>query len=277
MGRKKIWTNDAERKRVTKMRNTQIIAVDGEGYDENNEHKYTLLVASNGDEIDYVHNDDRLTTLQCLDFIIRMKRKYPQSIFISFAFNYDITHILYDLGIEELETLKKGGTVFFHGYRIRLRYGKRLWIAQANTSVQINDIFGFCQTSLIKSLRNWNISANSNDFDVIEKGKARRGEKFELQRELQYTGLELKYTIELFKKIRDSVRNAIEAPLVAYNGAGALPLQLYRNIYREKKESFGKHITTITRQKVLCMVHTMAVELSKYNLVLLPVQFTITT
>lgn len=267
MGRKRKWLNDAERKQITRRDNTIIVAFDGEGYDIESGHKYTLLVASNGIDIDYVHNDNRLTTLQCLDFILRMKRKYPQSIFISFAFQYDITHILYDLSREELQALKQGACVVYHGYKIRLRYGKRLWVAQGGVSAQINDIFGFCQTSLIKSLRNWQINVDVFDYTEIVTGKERRGAKFELERELRYTSLELKYTIELFRKIRDSVKNAIETPLVAYNGAGSIAATLLgKHIAKHKREQWqAYHYDNKARNYVLGAYYGGRIEQIKFG------------
>ena len=238
-GRKRIWNDNAERMRASRAKNTVVIVFDGEGYDNGSEHVYTLLCAGNEDVFHYVHNPLGLRTEQCLDFIIAIKEKYPQSVFISFAFNYDITHILYDFSREDLELLNRGKTLSHKKYAVALRYGKRLWVKHGGVSAQINDIFGFCQTSLLKSLENWQIDVSHEEYVKIKQGKEQRGTAFELEETLTYTKLELKYTCKLFDKIRESVRNAVEKPLTAYNGAGSVAATiLSKHISKEQRRKW---------------------------------------
>lgn len=85
----------------------EFVAIDGEGFSEGvektwlvgenqrsytgKEHYYALLAASDASE---VYSESRLTTGQCLDFVLDIKRNNPFAIIVCFGGSYDIAQFL---------------------------------------------------------------------------------------------------------------------------------------------------------------------------------------
>src|SRR3954447_23558236 len=91
---------------------TDFIAVDGESFTENGEHRYVLLAASDGR---YQFDSKGLSTVRCFETLLGLTKKH---IIVAFGWNYDVNMILRDLDNESLIRLWKLGWVQWNGYRI---------------------------------------------------------------------------------------------------------------------------------------------------------------
>jgi hypothetical protein len=148
-----------DRKKPTQFQAGTFVAVDGEGFNtgperiyqvdgetgntyKTREHEYALLSASDGSSV--YNPTGRLTTKQCLDFLLEIKINDPLAILVCFGAGYDMCHMLaFGLDREEIEILLRGtGDPFArktlditltchetgerHDYRIELRNRKSL-------------------------------------------------------------------------------------------------------------------------------------------------------
>jgi hypothetical protein len=89
-------------------RSLPIMAIDGEGggVDELGRQHYRLMYASAIDGLApcLYHDNDPLTTKDCLDFILGLPKEY---LLVAFGFNYDVTQICRQLPRERLEFLAR--------------------------------------------------------------------------------------------------------------------------------------------------------------------------
>jgi hypothetical protein len=101
----------------------EFVAVDGEGFSEGPEltwnvgvnnreykgrsHYFALLAASDGSEI---YSDTRLSTKQCLDFLLDIKINNPKAVPVIFSGGYDVAQILaHGLTPDQVKTLIRNG------------------------------------------------------------------------------------------------------------------------------------------------------------------------
>lgn len=149
-------------------------------YEENRElivherkpQPYVLLANSKGDSIT---REDGLGTLECIEFLLESKARYPRSIFVGYGFNYDINQILRDIPETLLRVLHERNRVSFGGYFIKWLPRKSLYIKHRRTkrSVIIYDVFGFFQTSFLQACKEY-LGVFDSGIQTIEKGKALR-------------------------------------------------------------------------------------------------------
>lgn len=248
----------------------QFVAVDGEGFSEGPElqftsqngkgtytgkaHYYALLKASDGAEI---YSDTRLTTEQCLNFLIGIKLRNPRAIVVCFGGSYDTTQMLcHGLTREQLAVLTHGDglrtdtrkvldvSLGNYDYRLEYRPRKSLTIWRWNrgeskytrkyhkdgsssrvlspcASVTMWDVWGFFQGSFVEVIGKW--MPDDPDFAFVQKMKAgrkhfQRGELTEIKR---YTDVELRCLVQLMNMVRDAVRN-LGLKLTRWDGAGAI-------------------------------------------------------
>ncbi len=236
---------------------TKFIGIDGEGRGRE-DHKYFLLAASYEPE----HDDGgwhvkpsagrgRLTTRECLDFILTLPTRRTK--IFSFSFNYDITKILTDLPNEalyhlfrpELRPGKFGPKAVrwcadcsaeakgiqeragecenaAHGpeYRINLQ-GTKFSVARGSDRVIIWDLFKFFQGKFLTAIKDWKVGSQEL-WDRIEFMKERRNE-FDKESDAAI----LKYCLEETTCIAQLARRLIEShesvglKLRSYYGAGS--------------------------------------------------------
>ncbi len=72
------------------------VGIDGEGQGRD-VHRYILLAASteSGDRAWWVHNQNGLTTVECLDFLLELPKNNLKA--FAYSFGYDLTKILQDI------------------------------------------------------------------------------------------------------------------------------------------------------------------------------------
>lgn len=251
----------------------EFVAVDGEGFSEGPEeiytvgvneeiytgrqHYYALLSASDGSEI-YEPNG-RLSTKQCLDFLLDIKRNNKNAIVVVFGGSYDVTQMLvHDLTREQLLHLTKGSglskrigarafvdvSIGEHDYRLEYRprkafsiwrwsrgadkhietinsKGDSVWKMSACDKVTVWDVWGFFQDSFAGVLKKW--VPNDPDYQFIKRMKKERSifVRLEIDDIRRYNAAELRCLVAVMDILRDAVR-ALDLTMTRWDGAGAI-------------------------------------------------------
>jgi hypothetical protein len=212
----------------------QFIAVDGEAVTLGFAHTYVQLCASTGD---YVENPAGLTSVQCFEFLLNLKRKYPRHTLVGFSFNYDVNMMLGDVPKVQLEDLWRyrestavlGDTIYELSW-----LPNKVFTVRSDISVKVSDVFGFFQTSFLKALELWKIG-DKEELELIEAGKASRSVfKLEDLTEMRrYCLLECTLLVELMDSLQDSML-AADLHLTSWHGAGAVAAAMLKK-YKVKE------------------------------------------
>lgn len=231
--------------------NREFIAWDGEGWTEhsdplckanlarkdgrsfgcsryNCQHHYCLFGNSAG-----ISDAGRsLSTLECLQVMLRTGYEYPHAIHIGFAFQYDVNMILRDLSPKYMQRLKDNTFVHWHGYRIE--HIPKKWFTVSGTykgkrvSIRIQDVFSFFATSFVKALKTWSVGS-AEEIASIETGKAGR-DTFKLSEVdtfiRPYWERELHLLVELGNRLRDILYSA-NLRITSWYGPGNVATYLY--------------------------------------------------
>jgi len=221
----------------------RIIGIDGEGQGRG-PHIYNYLAAGdeNGEVWTLGHGPNvRLTTVECLDFILGLPTR---SLVFGFAFLYDLTKILtdvpkvkryllfHDKKRQRVIQTEKGPLVIskpvkWRGYKLNYRNRKftvssRKSIKPSNwRSVTVWDIFAFFQSKFTKACIDWKIG-NAETVASMEEMKDRRA-TFDAQswEEIQaYCQTECLHLAELGRQLLNAHEDAGFA-LKDYYGAGS--------------------------------------------------------
>jgi hypothetical protein len=251
-------------KHQSKFQRGEFVAVDGEGFSEGEEcrwklgaddrlyvgrsHFYALLSASDGSEIYAEHG--RLTTKQCLDFLLAITERNPHAIVVAFGASYDVTQILYDLSVEQLQKALSGeglGARRFvdvelgeHDYRLEVRPRKSLtvmrWPAGAPkyerdkrggmkmtpcAKATLWDVWGFFQDSFAGVMRKWIPGHPDYQFIARMKGERSIFDRAEIAEIRRYNAAELRCLVAIMDALRLAVQ-ALGLTLNRWDGAGAI-------------------------------------------------------
>src|SRR4051812_13939259 len=188
-------TYERERKRAYRASKPktprQFVGVDGEGGNlPDGRHVYLLLRAGGRT----LETQQPLTSFQCLDFLSSLRGGFE---YVSYFFDYDVTMICRDLGIDRVARLldregrghAKDGTklrqvmpVDVHGSTFQIDYLPRKFFkvrkrdphAENGWSrwVTISDVGTFFQQAFLKSIDQWGVGQRYRE--QIEQGKALR-------------------------------------------------------------------------------------------------------
>lgn len=200
----------------------KFIAIDGEGWTLTDEHRYVLLMDSNGRRI---VDPAGLPTKQCFDFLLSLP---PKTIPVAFGLNYDVNMMLRDFGRARLQELWREGSCQWFDYRVEWIPGKWFKVTHPKRGkVKVFEVFGFFQMSFVKALKAWNIEVQ--DGDELESMKQSRStfDAEMLPRIIDYCRTEC----ELLVKLMDGLRDALEfvnIKLTTWNGAGAIAAAILR-------------------------------------------------
>lgn len=204
---------------------------DGEGYDDDNgKHHYMLFGCSHFPESPLVGED--LGTVECLEYILAIERKYPDSFHVGFAFDYDVNMILKDVPKRLMKHLAVYGVVHWNGYRIE--HIPRKWFRvsrkgeQGKISATIWDVFGFYLSKYTTALSKYGI-ATKEQIDEIASGKDRRGSFTYAQ--IDYVKSYWQKEIALGPPLMDKMREACYDNglfITQWHGSGALASYLLR-------------------------------------------------
>ncbi len=259
--RSDLITEDGLHYSDTLFRAGRFVAFDGESIRiGKQDQEYVMLCASNGEK-DYslVKSGNKpLSGFEFLDFLCSVVADNPRSIYVGFAFQYDVDMILKNLiNYEQGKALWEGDKAVIRGpewnYHISLIAKKRFNVqrfpkrgnSKPESSFVIYDSFGFYQSTFVKALED-NLGKNYEGIKLIAEGKALRnsfaGDDFEFME--KYCKLECRALVDLMKFLR----NALEAAgieITNWYGAGAVAAALM------KREGVKQHIVPIENPAVL--------------------------
>jgi hypothetical protein len=200
-----------------------VVAWDGEGAEVNGVHVYNLMCNSLGR---YIHNDEGLSTVHCLDFMLDCNS--GSAINVVFSGGYDVNMLLRDLAQPYIQILWKEGRVLWGPYRITYKQRKVFSVARWDRSRKkfgnsfvLWDVFGFFQGSFVKACRKWLVDDDS--IEVIDAMKRRRAEftveDFDEIRRYCFQECEMLVLLvqELFKSL-----DGAGLQLRRFDGAGAI-------------------------------------------------------
>jgi hypothetical protein len=222
-------------------------------------HRYVMLAWSNeaGTNSGCIEAlpGERLTTVQCLDFIMAIPRHAK---IFAFAFQYDLTKILMDVPDEALYRLFRPDTrrrpkgqekhgpyyVTFGGYGLNM-VGSKFYIRRGKDRRVIWDAFKFYQKAFTGALNDWNESVPEKcprckgkpsrcsmcvewpkvkaDIDRLQHMKERRSEfdKEDQAGVRAYCFMECRYMAALTRKLIEACASA-NLHLRSYHGAGSV-------------------------------------------------------
>ncbi len=233
------------------MADREFVVWDGEGPRDTH---YSLLGNSEGDEL----CGPNLGTVQSLDFLLECGASHPNTIHVSFGFNYDVSNILRDLPWRHLRALRDNGRTYWSppdsNVVYRLEHIPRKWfrVQKGNQSIKIYDIISFFATTLVGALEKWDIEPFASlpamtdvpfplrvieiptvaamdvlsEAETVQIFKGLRSEFLwkDMPQIRRYMRLELKYTKILMEKLRDAFTNAGYLPH-SWHGPAALSRQ----------------------------------------------------
>lgn len=246
----------APRKRAPKKYAHRYVGIDGEGQGRD-DHRYVILARSDpsGRYTDLIEAPpgERLSTQQCLDFILRIS---PKSHIFAFAFNYDLTHILRDLpdralywlfrpelrvppNAAELPKRQRGPRpIKWRGYSINL-ISRKFVVQRGKRRRVIWDIFAFFQSKFTTALELWKVGT-PEELREMARMKSLRSE-FDRQSPdevKRYCLSECQKMAALAKKLV-AAHNDAGLTLRAYFGAGSTASALLKQWETDKQTRYG--------------------------------------
>ena len=215
------------------------IALDGEGGEIDGRHEYLMMMAKHGDdEPRSVFNPRGLSSVQCFEFLIDLKRQYPKGIFVIFAGGYDGNLWLRDIDketIEKIVSAKFDQWIEWGDWAIRFKQRKIFVLAHNHfrdkkgnrISVQVYDVHGFFQSSFVSACKQW--IPSYPDLPLIVEGKKLRT-AFTVDNKdfmMRYTTAELDALIMIMDKLREACKT-LGLTLTRWDGAGAIAAAIYK-------------------------------------------------
>ncbi len=216
---------EKERARTRRNRIRRFAAWDGEGvvHPGRNDMSYILFGAVIGDGTDYKICGKQLSTVACLDHIMKIGTgPLRDFIHVSFAFTFDVDQMLRDIPVEKLLILKETNSLHWQKYRIKYIPRKFIEITVYHVGkVTIYDAFTFFACSFINACEQY--IPGHHLMDAVHKGKDKR-ESFtyaDLPYIVEYWRMEGQMMVALMDALRDSMTNA-GIPLSKWYGPGAV-------------------------------------------------------
>ena len=224
----------------------RVIGIDGEGQGAY-PHLYNYLAAAdeNGEVWDVRPAGDRLTTVECLDFILDLPRR---ALIFGYAFVYDITKILTDLPNKLLHLLfherrrarmhRRANGQWRVSYapvkwrRFSINYmNRRLTISCGSRRATVWDIFRFFSSKFTQALTDWKVADKAHLVRMAEmKEKRKTFDQLSPSVVEEYCQEECRYLAKLGRQLLDAHEEA-ELPLAGqYYGAGSTASALLKRM-----------------------------------------------
>lgn len=210
----------------------KFIALDGEGADINDVHRYVMLMNSYGNT---AISENGLPTVTCLDFLLETantaRRNNDKGIFVIFGGNYDFNFWLRDIPKSIIEKIVEADGQYFtwwNDYAIKMIQRKFFVVERGGVSIKVWDVHGFFQGSFIGAIKQW--LPGYEGTDLIIEGKARRSQfsMDELDFIKRYTTAELDALCKMMDKLRDGIRG-LGLTIGSWHGAGAIATAMLKH------------------------------------------------
>lgn len=273
---------------VAKQDTCQFVAIDGEGwdvgeakgsgpYDEKHQlypyvyadHHYTILAAydgKSGEHHELSRAGARLTTVECLDFLFDISKRYPKAIMACYGASYDINQILIDLSREQCEAVvasdaRRPAIIDLDGTRYLISYQARKVLhvqrfdggkhydqkmkkkLKPDAKFTLWDVIGFFQCTFAKAMQDW-LGPNSPQLKFIEEWKAKRANFVHesLKDIALYNRAENEALVQMMETLVAALAHPdVDLKLNRWDGAGAVAAALY------KKHGMKEHLDDTER------------------------------
>ena len=247
---RKRETGKRRRKAQSKRRRTlppRFIGVDGEGLSvpDGTHQPYVLFAANTGEYIeDY---EAGLSTRACFDFLLKLQRSDRNARLIVFGGGYDMTQMLRDLPKDDAQRLAETGQVLWQfalngWYFIRFFPGKLMTITRivqhptehkiARARTTLYDVFGYFQTSFVKTLNDWGIGSESVRARIADMKDKRHdfasGDRPQIR---DYCLEECTLLVDLMDAVGEAIHDAAMPMPKQWHGAGAVADALLSDRY----------------------------------------------
>jgi DNA polymerase family B len=252
------------------------VAVDGEGFSDGEvirevvgdratvyegvDHRYGLLMDSAGGEIVPNPGEVRLSTKQCLDFLLDIPNRVRNAIPVIFGGTYDVTHMLgFSLGRDEVRALLRddgslsrrtldidlpgspdGGSRYRLEWRPRKSFsiwrfrrdapsyrahtkadGGTQWKLNYEARVVLWDVWGFFQGTFLAAMENWLPGDPDWHFIRDMKGARNMFERSEIDTIRKYTSAELRCLVAMMERVRTATAS-LGLSISRWDGAGSI-------------------------------------------------------
>ena len=276
-------------KSAPKFDKIEFVAIDGEGFSEGDEkswrlgtdkklytgkpHYYAYLSASDGTEL--LAHKGRLSTQQCLDFLLDIMDANKRAVIVVFGGSYDTMQMLYDLNLEQIKTLlgkdenktgrldiTLGGTDYRLEIRPRKTFTVRAWpkgspkydltkkgvyTLTKHRKAVVWDVWGFFQDSFAGVMRKWIPDHPDYQFILRMKGERAIFHRSEIKEIQRYNAAELRCLVAVMDKLREAVAH-LGLKLTRWDGAGAIAGAILRlQGVKEHKADTPPHVFDAAR------------------------------
>ena len=201
------------------------VAWDGESVTDEHGHDYVMLVSSNDDLI-LSEEPGGLSTVDCLDALLKGGRAARNKHHVGFAFSYDVNMVLRDLDNQTLERLWENGRCWWQDYRIQYVPRKEFSIKRGKDFFRLWDVWGFFQGTFVSALHAY---GHTEFLDFIARMKERRSEftRQDIQEMLVYCRKECEKLSEMMGQFSEYLQEC-DLRLSRYDGAGAVASALLK-------------------------------------------------
>lgn len=212
-----------------RFRDRDFVVWDGEAdKDDRGRSNYVLFGNSDGWEL----SSPRISSEDCLSFIIDYERTSPGKIHVGFAIGFDVNMFVRDLPKAKIQQLKQLGKTYINE-RYLLEYLPKKWFYVYDlilkVGVKIFDIFTFFMTSAVKAWKEY--LPNDPDVSIVSKGKDQRDS-------FQYADLEslirpyFRTELQLYYRLVQRLRKLLAMAGIMPNGwygPGAIAVALLKS------------------------------------------------
>ena len=209
--------------KICKELDRPFVGVDGEGWDNDGRHEYTLLRA--GEKVLRPRGGE--TRLKSRDIFEFLSCLNPEFVYVGYYYGYDAVMSIVDLNEKQLRELndpssrvrnKNGGffpvrdyvtkDIWYEIDYIPQKFFKvrKCFTGMGNTDwVEVNDVGSFFQCKFYEALELWGVGTET-EREQIRKGKSLRGEFENVAPEIieAYNQLEIELLEELMRRFRDA-------------------------------------------------------------------------
>ena len=226
------------------------IGLDGEGWGKDSVGRQNyMMMCSSHEPTSVLYTGERLTTYECLEFILEQPK---EGILVGFSFGYDISMILRDLTKERVDKLfekKERGPgkslyTYFGDYALEYLPGQFFKVARCRdikmedgstiteiikgTNRTVWEVFGFYQCKFIKALADWKIGT-----DYLEMVSTMKDARDELEsQKIEDIEFYCRSECRLLAQLLEALRTACEESQIvprSWNGAGKLAAALHND------------------------------------------------
>jgi len=176
----------------------------------------------------------RLTTEQCLKWLIQLHRFGQKQFIVGFGLNYDFSQILKDLPLDRLQWMKESEykSVLWKRWRITLLPKRCLTITERTgkkRTVRIWDTLTFFQSSFVSAAEKCGLLSDAGKNELLRYMKSEREhfDKHTMDKVEEYNELECDLGLEMFSKIRHHWTD-LGLKLMQFHGAGAVAAAMLR-------------------------------------------------